>query len=224
MLTLRNSRIHELYGNWFDVKAKLHCFSNVANKFGHENNIFIESDFIYTMRMAGNPNWYVEITSNVGVHGISIWASDGRMKANIRPTQVSALDEIARFKHRAFQWKDGGKFEKIGYIAQELEQIDPDYVERIPQKDMNGNVLDYRLQINEHRIIPLLTKAVQELAEENKELRRQIQYILQKTGIGSVPAPVSRMAFAAEYVPQYPEGIRYYVPPEPEPIEPLRAV
>ena len=224
MLTLRNSRIHELYGNWFDVKAKLHCFSNVANKFGHENNIFIESDFIYTMRMAGNPNWYVQITSNVGVHGISIWASDGRMKANIRPTQVSALDEIARFKHRAFQWKDGGKFEKIGYIAQELEQIDPDYVERIPQKDMNGNVLDYRLQINEHRIIPLLTKAVQELAEENKELRRQIQYILQKTGIGSVPAPVSRMAFAAEYVPQYPEGIRYYVPPEPEPIEPLRAV
>lgn len=224
MLTLRNSRIHELYGNWFDVKAKLHCFSNVANKFGHENNIFIESDYIYTMRMAGNPNWYVEITSNVGVHGISIWASDGRLKANIQPTQVSALDEIARFKHRAFQWKEGGKFEKIGYIAQELEQIDPDYVERIPQKDMNGNVLDYRLQINEHRIIPLLTKAMQELAEENKELRRQIQYILQKTGIGAVPEPVSRMAFAAEYVPQYPEGIRYYVPPEPEPIQPPRAV
>ena len=224
MLKIRNSRIHELYGNWFDVKAKLHCFSNVANKFGHENNIFIESDYIYTMRMAGNPNWYVEITSNVGVHGISIWASDGRLKANIQPTQVSALDEIARFKHRAFQWKDGGKFEKIGYIAQELEQIDPDYVERIPQKDMNGNVLDYRLQINEHRIIPLLTKAMQELAEENKELRRQIQYILQKTGIGAVPEPVSRMAFAAEYVPQYPEGIRYYVPPEPEPIQPLRAV
>lgn len=224
MLTLRNSRIHELYGDWFDVKAKLHCFSNVANKFGHENNIFIGSDFIYSMLLSGNPNWYIHCNTNIGAYGINIWSSDGRMKANIQPTQVSALDEIARFKHRAFQWKEGGKFEKIGYIAQELEQIDPDYVERIPQKDMNGNVLDYRLQINEHRIIPLLTKAVQELAEENKELRRQIQYILQKTGIGAVPAPVSRMAFAAEYVPQYPEGIRYYVPPEPEPIQPPRAV
>lgn len=224
MLKIRNSRIHELYGDWFDVKAKLHCFSNVANKFGHENNIFIGSDFIYSMLLSGNPNWYIHCNTNIGAYGINIWSSDGRMKANIRPTQVSALDEIARFKHRAFQWKDGGHFEKIGYIAQELEQIDPDYVERIPQKDMNGNVLDYRLQINEHRIIPLLTKAVQELAEENKELRRQIQYILQKTGIGSVPAPVSRMAFAAEYVPQYPEGIRYYVPPEPEPIQPPRAV
>lgn len=220
----------QVWANWLDAKhnlhvyGKTHCGGNVVSKFGHENNIFIESDYIYTMRMAGNPNWYVEITSNVGVHGISIWASDGRMKANIRPTQVSALDEIARFKHRAFQWKDGGRFEKIGYIAQELEQIDRDYVERIPQKDKDGNVLDYRLQINEHRIIPLLTKAVQELTEENKELRRQIQYILQKTGIGAVPAPVSRMAFAAEYVPQYPEGIRYYVPPEPEPIQPQRAV
>ena len=224
MLKIRNSRIHELYGDWFDVKAKLHCFSNVLNKYNQEYGIFIGSDYIYQMRLSGNPNWYIHCDTNIGAYGISIWASDGRMKANIQPTQVSALDEIARFKHRAFQWKDGGHFEKIGYIAQELEQIDPDYVERIPQKDMNGNVLDYRLQINEHRIIPLLTKAMQELAAENKELRRQIQYILQRTGIGSVPAPVSRMAFAAEYVPQYPEGIRYYVPPEPEPIQPPRAV
>lgn len=224
MLKIRNSRIHELYGDWFDVKAKLHCFSNVLNKYNQEYGIFIGSDYIYQMRLSGNPNWYIHCDTNIGAYGVSIWASDGRMKANIQPTQVSALDEIARFKHRAFQWKDGGHFEKIGYIAQELEQIDPDYVERIPQKDMNGNILDYRLQINEHRIIPLLTKAMQELAEENKELRRQIQYILQRTGIGSVPAPVSRMAFAAEYVPQYPEGIRYYVPPEPEPIQPPRAV
>ncbi len=193
---------------------RVHC--NVINKYGHNNNIFIGSDYIYSMLLSGNPNWYIHCNTNIGAYGINIWASDGRMKANIRPTQVSALDEIARFKHRAFQWKDGGRFEKIGYIAQELEQIDRDYVERIPQKDKDGNVLDYRLQINEHRIIPLLTKAVQELTEENKELRRQIQYILQKTGIGAVPAPVSRMAFAAEYVPQYPEGIQYYVPPEPE--------
>ena len=224
MLKIRNSRIHELYGDWFDVKAKLHCFSNVLNKYNQEYGIFIGSDYIYSMLLSGNPNWYIHCNTNIGAYGINIWASDGRMKANIQPTQVSALDEIARFKHRAFQWKDGGHFEKIGYIAQEVEQIDPDYVERIPQKDTNGNVLDYRLQINEHRIIPLLTKAMQELAEENKELRRQIQYILQKTGIGAVPAPVSRMAFAAEYVPQYPEGIRYYVPPEPEPIQPQRAV
>lgn len=193
---------------------RVHC--NVINKYGHNNNIFIGSDYIYSMLLSGNPNWYIHCNTNIGAYGINIWASDGRMKANIQPTQVSALDEIARFKHRAFQWKDGGRFEKIGYIAQELEQIDRDYVERIPQKDKDGNVLDYRLQINEHRIIPLLTKAVQELTEENKELRRQIQYILQKTGIGAVPAPVSRMAFAAEYVPQYPEGIQYYVPPEPE--------
>lgn len=220
----------QVWANWLDAKhnlhvyGKTHCGGNVVSKFGHENNIFIGSDYIYSMLLSGNPNWYIHCNTNIGAYGINIWASDGRMKANIRPTQVSALDEIARFKHRAFQWKDGGRFEKIGYIAQELEQIDRDYVERIPQKDKDGNVLDYRLQINEHRIIPLLTKAVQELTEENKELRRQIQYILQKTGIGAVPAPVSRMAFAAEYVPQYPEGIRYYVPPEPEPIQPQRAV
>lgn len=215
----------KIYDNgWMDFFGHPYFKTDLTNKYGLTYSIFIGSDYIYQMRLSGNPNWYIHCDTNIGAYGVSIWASDGRMKANIQPTQVSALDEIARFKHRAFQWKDGGHFEKIGYIAQELEQIDPDYVERIPQKDMNGNILDYRLQINEHRIIPLLTKAMQELAAENKELRQQIQYILQRTGIGSVPAPVSRMAFAAEYVPQYPEGIRYYVPPEPEPIQPPRAV
>lgn len=191
----------------------LHC--DISNKYGTRYNTFIGTDYIYQMRLAGNPNWYIHCDTNIGAYGINIWASDGRMKANIQPTQVSALDEIARFKHRAFQWKDGGKFEKIGYIAQEVEQIDPDYVERIPQKDMNGNVLDYRLQINEHRIIPLLTKAVQELSDQNTELQRQIAYILEKIDFGNVPVPISREVVVSEEISQYPESIRYYTPPEP---------
>ena len=114
----------------------------------------------------------VNRTSNQFLRGITTWASDVRLKFNIKDTERSGLEEISRFKHRQFNWRENGKHQEIGYIAQELEKINPDYVLKI--KQLNG---DYLYQIKPEMIIPVLSKAIQELKEENNILKERIDKI-----------------------------------------------
>lgn len=92
--------------------------------------------------------------------------SDESLKKNIKDSKVKALDEIKQIKHREFDWKKDDKHEKLGYVAQELEAIDPNLT--ITQIDRDGNKLHY-LELK--NIVALSTKAIQELAEEVEELK-----------------------------------------------------
>lgn len=180
--------------------------SDVKNKFGTANKIFIGSDYIYTMKLAGNPNWYIHCDTNIGAFGISIWSSDGRMKENIKETETEALQVINQIQHRQFDWKDHEKHENIGFIAQELEKINQDFVTKVPQYDEDGKtVIDERYQISEKHLIPYITKSIQELHEKVKEL----QY--QTSGI-----KMYKVSKQNEQIQQYDDEITYYIPEEKE--------
>lgn len=81
------------------------------------------------------------------------WVSDAKIKANIMDTDVCGLDAIRRFKHESFIFKKTGFQRSIGYIAQNLQEIDPQLVE-----NLGGT-----LAINPEVVIPYISKAVQEL-------------------------------------------------------------
>ena len=81
------------------------------------------------------------------------WVSDAKLKANIMDTDVCGLDAIRRFKHGSFVFKKTGLRRSIGYIAQNLQEIDPQLVE-----NLGGT-----LAINPEVVIPYISKAVQEL-------------------------------------------------------------
>lgn len=81
------------------------------------------------------------------------WVSDIKLKANIMDTDVCGLDAIRRFKHESFVFKKTGLRRSIGYIAQNLQEIDPQLVE-----NLGGT-----LAINPEVVIPYISKAVQEL-------------------------------------------------------------
>lgn len=81
------------------------------------------------------------------------WVSDVKLKANIMDTDVCGLDAVRRFKHESFVFKKSGFKRSIGYIAQNLQEIDPQLVE-----NLGGT-----LAINPEVIIPYISKAVQEL-------------------------------------------------------------
>lgn len=140
----------------------------------------IESNYIKAMDWISNDGTggtnYIRVTvnrtSNQFLRGITTWASDARLKFNIKDTKVNALDEISKFKHRAFNWREDGRYQDIGYIAQELEKINPDYVFKV--KQVNG---DFIYQIRPEMIIPVLSKAIQELKEENDSLKERIEKI-----------------------------------------------
>lgn len=81
------------------------------------------------------------------------WVSDAKLKANIMDTDVCGIDAIRRFKHESYIFKKTGFQRSIGYIAQNLQEIDPQLVE-----NLGGT-----LAINPEVVIPYISKAVQEL-------------------------------------------------------------
>ena len=112
---------------------------------------------------------YLEIQTIFGVYGLSAWYSDARMKESITDSPVDALSVIRSIKHRTFRWKDvvdgfgethEGCCVDCGYIAQELEEINKGFAFTVGE-GTEGE----RKQISEQRLIPYITKAIQELDE-----------------------------------------------------------
>ena len=119
--------------------------------------------------MWGNLN----VSGNVYANNIS---SDRRIKENIQDSKTNALDIIKQIKHRQFDKKDDGKHYQIGYIAQEMEEIDENFVFKRPKTEQ----AEERYYINELPIIATLSKAIQEQQEMIEQLQIKIKEMEEK--------------------------------------------
>ncbi|CAI3366844.1 tail fiber domain-containing protein [Enterococcus cecorum] len=100
---------------------------------------------------------YLELSNMVGkAWGVSMWASDQRLKSNIKPPTQDALDTINKLQVRQFDWKSDNVHEDFGLIAQEVEQVLPNAVFKVG---------DY-YQIKDSGLIPVLIGAVQTLSKK----------------------------------------------------------
>ena len=102
----------------------------------------------------------------------TIWStstSDIRLKENIRPSTVDALALVEQMQVREFDWKRDGKHQPIGFVADELEQLDPDLALG-GGYDEDGN-MDEK-QVNTYQLAVYLAKAVQQLKAEIDTLKR----------------------------------------------------
>lgn len=119
---------------------------------------------------------YLHITTwQKGNYGVTWWSSDIRLKENIADSEVDALEVVNQIQHRSFDMKSDGEHHDIGYIAQELEKLDPQMVTKVYQsREVNGRSYftgDYTYQIDERKVIPYLSKSIQQLSEENEQLK-----------------------------------------------------
>ena len=105
--------------------------------------------------------------------------SDERLKENIKSTKLNALERIKKINHIQFDWKNTKEHEEIGYIAQELEKIDKNYVFKIP----NPRNDDMKYTVRELAILATTTKAVQELNEKVEKQEKIINKLLEKLNI-----------------------------------------
>lgn len=92
-------------------------------------------------------------------------ASDIRLKSHIKSTSQTALPLINSIQLRDFTWKGSGKHQSIGFIADELEKLDPGLT--YGGGETTKCVDSFYLQGYE-------VKAIQELSEENTHLREII--------------------------------------------------
>ena len=107
--------------------------------------------------------------------------SDIRLKENIENSETDALETVNRMKVRQFDWKErmGGWHQNIGFVADELEEIDPNLALG-GGYDENGE-MDVK-QINSPYLLNYAIKAIQELSakvdeqdKRIKELERRLQ-------------------------------------------------
>lgn len=107
--------------------------------------------------------------------------SDIRLKENIENSETDALETINQMKVRQFDWKErmGGWHQNIGFVADELEEIDPNLALG-GGYDENGE-MDIK-QINSPYLLNYAIKAIQELSakvdeqeKHIKELERRLQ-------------------------------------------------
>ena len=85
--------------------------------------------------------------------------SDRKLKENIGPTPVNALDKINALNLVAFDYIKDKTHEEIGLIAQEVLNIIPGAVEKYEGEDNH-------LTINYSKFVPYLIKAIQELSKK----------------------------------------------------------
>lgn len=103
----------------------------------------------------------IDFYSNLDMHGYSIKnQSDARMKKDIHPTGVKALEILNAIDLKEFKWVQTDEFEPIGIIAQQLQLIAPELV----TEEKDGH-----LSIQTTKFIFYLIKAVQELSGDNYE-------------------------------------------------------
>lgn len=112
---------------------------------------------------------YLELQTFFGAYGLNAFKSDSIYKTNICNSELKAIEVIKSIKHRQFNWIESGYHNKCGYIAQELMQIDESFVLGIEQND--GTT---RYQVDETTLLPVMSKALQELIEKVEILERRL--------------------------------------------------
>jgi hypothetical protein len=107
------------------------------------------------------------VIGNAYKTGATHWAawSDARLKHNIAPL-ASGLGKLLALRPVSFEWNDpakygGGRSHQVGFIAQEVEKVLPEWV---------GTGPDGYKTIEMAGFESLTVKAVQELAEQNRRL------------------------------------------------------
>ena len=163
---------------WVNAQGVMTCNNTAA---------FHRGINVYNARIDTHGNDIQGNANNAGAKTTVIWwsqintvksrISDKRLKTNIKPTKINALDTLNSIELVEFNWKKDNKFEKIGAIAQQVQSVDEDLVVRDMDDKQTYN--DY-LRINYYDTIPYLIKAVQELSEENTNLKLRLQKLEDK--------------------------------------------
>lgn len=113
---------------------------------------------------------YLELQTLFGAYGLSAFQSDISLKTNIFDSEVQATEIIKAIRHRQFDWISSGYHNYCGYIAQELMQLNESFVLGIDQED--GST---KYQVNETTLLPVISKAVQELIDRVENLERKLE-------------------------------------------------
>jgi hypothetical protein len=115
-----------------------------------------------------NPSnaFMVKYNGDTTVAGDLTVNSDARLKSNII-SLGSTLAKLMKIDGKSYTMKSNEKVNKIGLLAQEIEEVFPELVKEA--KDKDGT-----LSVNYQGLIPVLINAIKEQQEELKDIRKSV--------------------------------------------------
>jgi hypothetical protein len=124
-------------------------------------------------QFAWNTNGAFEASGNI--IGFSSITSDSRLKENISPLNVFALDKIMKITAVEFDWiKEMGRGHDVGFIAQDIQAEFPHLIHKSEILKMNGVGDDTEyLTVDYARLSVYLVQAIQELKAEIEILKNK---------------------------------------------------
>lgn len=143
-------------------------------------------------------SWFYPLSDNQTILGapnqrwIAVYAlngtiqtSDMRLKKDIEVIGYG-LETVRKMNPVSYRWKDAmmGDDKKIGFLAQEMEQLIPEAVthhEGLVESEASAVVdrIKDPYGMNYSELIPVLTKSIQELADENDILKERLSQLEQ---------------------------------------------
>lgn len=102
---------------------------------------------------------------------LTVPSSDIRLKENIKSTTLSGLDLINKIDMYEFDWKDDKRHQKLGFVADYLEKLDPNL--SIGGGEDEEGKPDYK-SVNTFYLQGYEVRAIQELSSENSALKKKI--------------------------------------------------
>lgn len=146
---------------------------------------------------------YVEFTvPGIGAYSISgISQSDTKLKNNIKDSEVNGLEAINKIQHIQFDWKETKQslrkgHEEIGHSANQIQEALGNNIVYSTEQPKDSE-FDSLLQIDYNRLMPYITKAIQEedikveklakkaekLEKENQKLKEIVKTFADKLGL-----------------------------------------
>lgn len=147
--------------------------------------IYSPGDSVHYLKLGSNAgDTYLEVTTVYGAFGVSMWASDTRLKKNITSFKKNnrGIATIMQIEVVSFDWKDTGEHVELGLSANQLEEISEDLIIKVGQQE-DSPIYDknepFIRQVNESTLVTELVLAVQQQQDQIKALQQQIK-VLQK--------------------------------------------
>ncbi|MGL5016249.1 MAG: tail fiber domain-containing protein, partial [Bacteroidales bacterium] len=106
-------------------------------------------------------------------------ASDANLKTLLGESKVSALGEVAKMKFHQYVWNDEGfakdtvKVNRLGVVAQEMEEIDANYVRDIVSYKEDGEKESIKT-LDTANLLAVALKAIQELEAKVASLEERL--------------------------------------------------
>lgn len=121
---------------------------------------------------------YLKVRGGLNTYHCTYSNSDIRLKKNIENTSVTnALSVINSIKVRQFDWKETNTHQSIGFVADELEKLDPNFAQGGGVTKDGG--IDVK-SVNSFYLQGYIVKALQELSSQVSVLKQENKRLKQK--------------------------------------------